>query len=473
MGLDNYELNQWQSGIHMLAGSNVDVAYDVNGQMRWVRHYNAATGHHEAVGLGRSYFRTHRSRHNVAIPVMRLVRKPGRYVQTNNGDVWKYLADDQIEEFVMQRSPHSLTGLGVVPSDASPDQQRAWISEALRIFVNQMPELDGYRQLTVFDDSDCVFVYDNSREPTFDEEITTIRQDGRLAIELVLNRALRGVVIVPDEMHGKLGIFPVAFEEAPPGENCVENQLILAITRRKATDTRVRRRKMVDGKKVTIKEPELYVGDQDDIEMLMQEEDAVGDAFVEANQGSNTRYNVQKYTLAQMRDKVNKYFEELYPLEEPTPEQRELYPEKVLIRRPPYENGEWRNVGVTAEIVKRICLEDKLAVHILYSDKLIQSCYPDGWVPGKHNACVCFNIWSDHGFFYDGSTEKGRHIKCQIPNMKPLAPSQQPRLHQAPPADDQEPVSQVPGWQAVKQLIKVGGGGEVLFRLVVEKEHGD
>ena len=386
MGLDNYELNQWQAGLHMLAGSNVDVAYDVNGQRRFVRAWNPATGQYEPRGVGRSYFRTHRSRFTFNLPVLRLVRKPradGSYVylETNNGDIWKYLTDEQIEDFVRTHAPRSFAALGYVPSDASPDQQSAWIREARQIYVGQMPLLAGrYRQLTFFTESNCVYVYDDSREPVFDEEITTVRADGQLALELILNRPLRGVIVVPDEMHGKMGIFPVAWEEAPPGENCVANQLILAITKRK--DTRVRRRKTINGKKVTLKEPELYVGQQEDIDMLLENEeaDAVGDAFVEADGGS--RYNVQKYTLEQMRQKIDRCFEELYPLQEPTEEQKQQYPEKVLIRKPPYENGEWRNVGVTAEIVKKICKEEKLAVHILYSDRLIQSCYPDDWVPG-------------------------------------------------------------------------------------------
>ena len=232
MGLDNYELNQWQIGLHMLAGNNADVAYDVNGQMRYVRRYNAATGQQEAVGFGRSYFRTHRSRFTIQVGVKRLVRRRGpdgvwRYYETNNGEIWKYITDDQIEEFVSANAPHSFASLGVVPSDASPDQQRAWIREALYIYIGQMPLIDGrYRQLTVFTESDCVYVYDDSREPIFDEEITTIRDDGELTIQLILNRPLRGVVIVPDEMHGELGIYPVAYEEAPPGGNCVETRLL-------------------------------------------------------------------------------------------------------------------------------------------------------------------------------------------------------------------------------------------------------
>ena len=44
MGLDNYELNVWQDGVHMMDGTNYDVAYDVSGTRRVVRRYNAATG---------------------------------------------------------------------------------------------------------------------------------------------------------------------------------------------------------------------------------------------------------------------------------------------------------------------------------------------------------------------------------------------------------------------------------------------
>jgi len=237
MGLDNYELNQWREGLHMVPGGNSDYAYDANGTARFVRVYDIRTGQYRPSAFGRSYFRTHRSRFTVALPTMRLIRKlvggQYRYLQTNSGDAYKYLTDEQIEDFVTTQVPHGFAALGVVPDgNATPEQQRAWISEALNIYVGRMPLLGGrYRQLTQFTESNCVYVYDDSREPTFDEEITSVRQDGQLAIELILNRPLRGVVLVPDEMYGKMGIFPVAWEEAPEGENCIENQLILAITK--------------------------------------------------------------------------------------------------------------------------------------------------------------------------------------------------------------------------------------------------
>jgi hypothetical protein len=204
MGLDNFELNLWQDGIHTLDGSNADFAYDVNGQRRFVRRYNSATGHHEVVGFGASYFRNHRSRWTTAVPTRRLVRKfengRWRYVETNNGEVWKYITDDQIEDFVRENGAGSMADLAVTPADASPEQQKAWIREALQVFLSRTPRVGRHIQLTILDDSDCVYVYDETREPTFDEEITHIRQDGSLAIQLTLNRALRGVVVVPDEM---------------------------------------------------------------------------------------------------------------------------------------------------------------------------------------------------------------------------------------------------------------------------------
>ena len=109
LGLPNFELNLWRTGMHVLNGSNSDVAYDMNGQMRFVRRYNAATGRYEVLGdVGRSYFRTHRSRFNAAIPVKRMIRKEvpsgsgnWQYVETNNGDVYKYITDEQIQEFLM------------------------------------------------------------------------------------------------------------------------------------------------------------------------------------------------------------------------------------------------------------------------------------------------------------------------------------------------------------------------------------
>ena len=194
LGLDNFELRHWRTGLHVLNGSNADVAYDIRGQMRYVRRWNAATGQYEPGRdhIARSFFREHRTRYNVALPVKRLVRREqprgsGRYVyvETNNGDLHKYLTDEQIENFLLGLPGPALPNLAIAPADVSPERQRQWISEALNTYLQQMPEVDGWHQLTEFDDSNCIYVWDSEGEITFDEEITHVRADGELAIQTI------------------------------------------------------------------------------------------------------------------------------------------------------------------------------------------------------------------------------------------------------------------------------------------------
>jgi hypothetical protein len=173
--------------------------------------------------------------------VKRLVRKEvprgsgnWQYVETNNGDVYKYITDEQIQDFLMGVPGVNLADLMVAPAEATPDQQRDWISEAVHAYLQQMPRIGSgqWHQLTEFDDSSCIYVWDPQGQLRFDEEISHVRDDGALAIQTILNRPLRGIVVVPDEMYGKIGIHPVAWEEALPGENCVLNMLLLGITKR-------------------------------------------------------------------------------------------------------------------------------------------------------------------------------------------------------------------------------------------------
>ena len=116
--------------------------------MRFVRRWNAAAGHHEVIGgeVGKGFFRENKSRHTVSIPSKRMVRKEsprgsGRYiyVETNNGDVYKYLTDEQIQNFLLGLPGPALQNLAIAPADVSPEQQRRWISEAVNVYLQQMP----------------------------------------------------------------------------------------------------------------------------------------------------------------------------------------------------------------------------------------------------------------------------------------------------------------------------------------------
>ena len=65
-----------------------------------------------------------------------------------------------------------------------------------------------------FDARECSYAYDDEMSPTVEEEISTISHgDGPMAAQLVLDRPLRGIVVVPDTMCAKTGF--VAFCPSP------------------------------------------------------------------------------------------------------------------------------------------------------------------------------------------------------------------------------------------------------------------
>ena len=264
LGVANFQLQVWQPGLHMDPATNADFAYTVDGRKHIVRRFDVASGRYMPTIWGMSYFRDHRSQFTISLPVMRLVRKKRAngtyyYSETNNGDEWRDLTDEDMLDYVNHHSAAhgggvlaagGLAGIGIVPANSTPEAQRAWIKEALAMYISLMPMIGGYRQLLQFDASECTYVYDSRREPKFDEQISYLHHAGPMVVQLVLNRPLRGIVVVPDEMYGKTGIYPVAWEETPEGENCVLNQLVLAITKRRDKDSRVRirNRKWVNGK---------------------------------------------------------------------------------------------------------------------------------------------------------------------------------------------------------------------------------
>ena len=103
-----------------------------------------------------------------------------------------------------------------------------------------MPKVDGFILLTEFEQSECSYALDETRQPVFDEEITTVRAHGKMGVELLMNRPLLGDPIVPSDMYAKTGLFPIAFEDLSREGGCVLNQLVLCLTGRKDTRKRCR-----------------------------------------------------------------------------------------------------------------------------------------------------------------------------------------------------------------------------------------
>ena len=65
-----------------------------------------------------------------------------------------------------------ISAAGVVPAIGTPERQRAWIRETLDRYLANMPILNGHKIIAPFTQSDIYYAYDNTREPTFDEEVS-------------------------------------------------------------------------------------------------------------------------------------------------------------------------------------------------------------------------------------------------------------------------------------------------------------
>ena len=488
----------WQPGTHVDGQS--DVAYLLDGTTRQVRRWDGHIGAYRVTTWGKDYYANHASQFTVTVPVFRVIRKTRadgnqEYVRALHGDgIDLNLTDQEMADYIHQHAlappggaaaiaAGGVRALGVVPAMGTPERQRQWIREALAAYLAAMPVEQGFKLLTEFAGSDDCYALDETREPSFDEEITTVRRNGTLAVQLALNRPLRGMVVVPDEMYAKTGMYPIAYEDNQG--KCVINQLMLCLTKRKTIgkDTRVRNRKMVDGKKVTVK-PDSDSEDHDEPESTS--------ASSSVSRGSDDRESVNVplfKTVKELEDKVDMYFNMRYaakevplsgpmthdqaiaedvlerrrqaahdrrvaaanafnyapgtgvPVEVPAPYVPEPRPRTVLVRPAPYEFGDWRTVGVTSLLIMDICDGEGMAVHVVHSDHLIQSHLPKNYKPGRHNQCICFNIWSDHAFFYDGSTREGHSAKQGIAHMKVVQPLQQPLQRLVQRSDDDDRVN--------------------------------
>ena len=139
-----------------------------------------------------------------------------------------------------------------------------------------------------------------------------------LHAQLVLNRPLMGIPIVPDEMYNKLGIYPVAWEDTSKTSGCMRTQLVLAVRERKNHDNRIRVRKTVTGKKITVEPddedhtdvPEVYQTSDREMEEEVEEEASSSAGPARKQIMTNERKYNNTFELAHI---VDEHFNKRYP----------------------------------------------------------------------------------------------------------------------------------------------------------------
>ena len=82
----------------------------------------------------------------------------------------------------------------------------------------------------------------------------------------------------------------------------------------------------------------------------------------------------------------------------------------------PYETKGWRDIGITAELAAEVCVLSGHPCLVMHNTTLIYQRYPEGWTYEKGRPMVCFNVWGDHGFFYQTSESNAiSHMKVRVP----------------------------------------------------------
>ena len=82
----------------------------------------------------------------------------------------------------------------------------------------------------------------------------------------------------------------------------------------------------------------------------------------------------------------------------------------------PYETKGWRDVGITAALAVEFCDMTGHPCLVMHNTTLIYKHIPEGWTTDLKLPMVCFNIWGDHGFFYQTSaTNSICHKKIKLP----------------------------------------------------------
>ena len=184
---------------------NAFVAKTLTGREVVVSRWDAHRQQYIANRYGVAYFNVFKVQFNVNVPAFRIVRSrtaPYRLLRCT----------PFVNEWLVLDEPELLTHIGAevanfryVSANATLDQQHQWIRNAFNAYIADLPTEDGFAILTSFFDSDTGFAYDTSRQPTFDEQVTHVHRPGPTATELILNRPLQGIVIVPEDMYAKTG----------------------------------------------------------------------------------------------------------------------------------------------------------------------------------------------------------------------------------------------------------------------------
>ena len=116
--------------------------------------------------------------------------------------------------------------------EASPAQQKREVIGSARALLNERPRVmgdDDIEYIVIFEDSEVIFLWDQSRELVVHEQRINFYDDQPPSTETILGRPLQSFAI-PDGMYRSWDLHPDSFKTFEHG--CVVQMLYKSLTKR-------------------------------------------------------------------------------------------------------------------------------------------------------------------------------------------------------------------------------------------------
>ena len=126
-----------------------------------------------------------------------------------------------------------LADIGLVrDQDQDPEAVKAALRREVELFLRDAPTVnttDGKKQKIVAE-STIIWVWDRSKEITFDEQIYRhLHSDEQPLVETLMDRPLLGLPCVDEHMYGRQGLCPIACLDLTDRGGCMAAQIVATL----------------------------------------------------------------------------------------------------------------------------------------------------------------------------------------------------------------------------------------------------
>ena len=324
-----------------------------------LRTWNARRKQWQWTPAGIDYYKHNRQRFVVNVPCLGYIPE----YKTRNGQgslelvrstvygkyqSWRDIPMQQstIEEFVeIFPGAYSLVDMQILHDGINQAEVETKLKHLVSEFLSKAPVVqtaDGPKHKIAVE-STLIWVWDPTREITFDEQI--VEGDEHPHTEILMDRPLRGDPCIDDRMYGRQGLCKIACLDLTDQGGCVVAQIAETVKHK------IRRE-------------------------------------IKTTEPNAKRMRVREEQPRFKPEEVAKEFDIIF---------------EDFADKPPYttEGKSWRDIGVTSSMCARFCEKHDIGLRVLYKNAII---YKN--IVAHERPVIVYQIWGNHAFFLDQATVK-------------------------------------------------------------------